>query len=267
MENKKPFKVLIVEDDPRCYEPLKAQIMNDDEFTLVDITDNSEVAYKLITTRLPDVLVIDLMLAHGDGIELLHRLRAESESLPLMPYILVTTAFASPFVMKMLVESLADYVFQKHNGAVNAEKILLHMRIMSSQFQRHKTQETVLLNSADKKEEALRARINSELELYYLSQSTQAKDYLAEAVYQAVNVPSYQRLHIGEIYASVAKLFKKEPHNVDMAIRRVLNTAFMQTCPEELARNYTPYVDIGRGAPRNKEFILYVSNKIKKEIS
>jgi len=262
----KPYKVLILEDDPRCFEPLKAQVMSDDEFTLLDITDSADKAYRLVKTGLPDVIIVDLMVTEGDGIELLHRLRSESDTLPLMPYILVTTAFTSEPVMTMLVEKLADYVFQKQNEGINAEKIFNHLRIMSSQFQRHKKPIPKPIGSSVETEKALRTRIKSELELYYMSQSTQAKDYLAECIYQVISLPPYEKVHMGGIYTIVGKLFKKEPHNVDMSIRRLLSTAFMQTCPDDLARNYTPYVDIGRGSPRNKEFIAYVANKIKREL-
>lgn len=266
MSYEKPYKVLILEDDPHYSEPLKAQILQDEKFTLLGVTDSAEEAYKQIKTALPDVVIVDLELKEGDGIELLDRLRRPGENLPLMPYLLVITAFVSEPISTRLTEGLADYMFKKQNRSYSPEKVLKHLHIMSSQFHRNKKPEVKRMDSSVEMEKRIRTRIDSELEQYYMSQSAQGKDYLAESIYQVMHLPPFDRVQIGEIYVSVGKVYKKEAHNVDMAIRRLLATAFLQTSPDDLERIYTPYVDIGRGAPRNKEFITYIANKIKKEL-
>ena len=267
MSHEKPYKILILEDDPRYSEPLKAQILQDDRFTLLGVTDSAEMAYKQIKTSLPDVVIVDLELSEGDGIELLDCLQAAGESLPLMPYLLVTTAFASESIAARLSAGLADYMFRKQNQSYSPEKVLKHLHIMSSQFQRNKRPSAKLISSSMETEKLMRTRIESELEQYYMSQSTQAKDYLAECIYQVMNLSPFEKVEIGKFYVSVGQVYKKESRNVDMAIRRLLSTAFLQTSPDDLERLYKPYVDIDRGAPRNKDFITYTANKIKKELN
>jgi len=244
---------------------MKKQVMQDDNFSLLAVTDSADKAYKLIKTGLPDAIIVDLELNEGDGIELLHRLRSPSEVLAVVPYILVVTAFSSDPVMATLTEGLSDYMLRKQNRSYSPEKVLKHLLFMSYQFQRNKKSEEMLIDSSMETEQLVRTRIESELEQYYMSQAASARDYLVECIYRAVFLPPYEQLKIGDIYLTVGKLYRKEPRSIDMAIRRLLVTAFIQTCPSELVEIYGPYVEIGRMAPRNKDFIAYVANKVKKE--
>ena len=265
MSARKRYKVLIVEDERLYSEPLKESIKSDQEFEVLAITDSVNQAYNLIQTGLPDVIIVDLQLKEGDGMDLLSRIREIKENLAIKPYILTITAFASNTIATALNNGLADYMLNKKNESFSPDLVLNHLRIMSQQFHRNKKPEAQIIDSSLETEAILRARINSELEQYYMSQSTQSKDYLAEAIYLASQVSKYDKLEIGQIYLNVGKLYRKDPHNVDMAIRRLINTAFMNTNPDDIERIYKPYLDTNRGVPKNKEFIAYVANKIKKE--
>ena len=266
MSGDKLYKVLILEDDPRYAEPLKTQIVRDSAFKLLGVTDSADEAYTLIKTGLPDAIIVDLGLSEGDGIELLHRLRSPNESLPIMPYVLVITSFTSELVMAELSEGLADFVFKKQNKSYSPEKIVKHLHIMSRQFHRNKQPVAKPIDNSLDVEKQIRMRIDSELEQYYMSEAAAAKKYLAECIYQVIILPEFDQVRIGEIYTVVGELYKKEARNVDMGVRRLLSTAFIRTHPDDLERLYAPYVDIGRGSPQNKDFIVHVANKIKKEI-
>jgi len=263
--NGKRYKVLIVEDNPAFSEPLKSHINQDEQFEVMAITDSVRDAYKLLKAGLPDAIIVDLKLAEGDGCDLLNQIRNTKENLSIQPYTLVTTSFNSAPLMDMLTDGLCDYVFHKRNSSYSPEEILKHLQLASKYFYRNRTPEKHIVNTVLEREEMLRARISSELNQYYMNQGSQGIDYLIEIIYQVIHLPKTETAPIMQLYIDVARHFQVTPNAVDNCIRRLLNGAFLKTAPEDLERLYTPYVDIGRGAPRNKEFIIYVAAKIREE--
>ena len=263
--NNKRYKVLIVEDDPKFSDPLKLRVQDDDMFEVLGVTDSSNEAYKLLKSGLPDVVIVDLQLTEGDGYELLEKIRNPSESLPIQPYVLVTTLFSSDMTMRVLADGLADYVFKKQNESYSPETILKHLHTVSRQFNRNCNPEPQKIDSAIELENRLRTRITREIDLFSMNQGTLGKKYLIEIIYLALKLPKHKDLQIVQLYADVGKIFQKEASAVDVAIRRLVDGAFLRTDPKDLEQLYPPYVDIGRGAPKNKEFVAFIIDKIKKE--
>ena len=259
------YKVLILEDDPRFAEPLVAQIEEDEKFEVLGVTASSEEAYKLLKAGAPDVVIVDLQLTEGDGYELLARIRDPNENLSIQPYVFVSTWFASDMTMSALSDGLADYVYKKQNESYSPEKILNHLHIVSRQFRNNRNLEVQRIDSAIEAEKRIRARITRELDQYYMNQGSGGKEYLIEIIYRTIQLSRYDELQIGQMYIEVGKLFRKEPTAIDASVRRLIDSAFLRTDPKDLQRLYPPYLDIGRGAPRNKEFVAYVADKIKKE--
>ena len=265
MQDKRCYKILIVEDEEKFSEPLRMHIKQDHSFEVMAVTNSAKDAFRLIKAGLPDAIIIDLQLAEGDGFDLLNQIQDAKDNLSVFPYILVTTKFASETSMEILSAGLADYVFWKNNLSYSPEGILTHLKIASKCFYRNRKSDSKRINTALERETMLRKRISNELNQYYLNQGSQGIEFLVEIIYRAVHLPKNENVKIGQLYIELGKIYHTTPNTVDSSIRRLLNSAFLRTYPDDLERLYTPYIDIGRGAPRNKEFILYVADKIRNE--
>jgi len=263
--SKKTYKVLIVEDKAVFSEPLKMHINQDEKFEVMAVTDSVKDAYKLIKTGLPDAIIVDLQLKEGDGCDLLHQVRNTKDSLPIQPYVLVTTAFESETLTAMLTSGLVDYSFNKKNLSYSPDEVLKHLRYASDFFYRNRKPDKQMVTTALEREDMIRTRINSELNQYYMNQGSQGLEYLVEMIYLVYHLPKTENAPVMQLYVDVGKKYQVTPNSVDNAIRRLVHGAFIKTAIEDLERLYTPYVDIGRGAPRNKEFIIYVANKLREE--
>ena len=265
MPERKPYKVLIVEDEAEIYEPLRDCISNAEDFEVLAVTDSSIKAYQLIKTGLPDVIILDLQLREGDGFPLLQQIRDPKQPLAIRPYVLVLTKFDAKPIMAKLRRGLADYVLQKFNKRYDPNMILEHLDFMKDEFFRNLDPEMPQMDSELEIEQLIRKRIDSELDQYYIAQGNQGRLYLAEIIYRAIIVPPHEKFHITHVYAQLAKQYKTKPHNINMAIFRMLQTAFTKTASQDLERIYTPYVDIGRCAPKTNEFVSYTARKIRNE--
>lgn len=75
-------RVLVVEDDPSIAIGLRINL--ESEGYQVDVADNGETGLELARTTNPDLIVLDVMLPKRNGLEVLHDLRAEGRTMPII---------------------------------------------------------------------------------------------------------------------------------------------------------------------------------------
>jgi len=265
MDEGKRYKVLILEDDPNYAEPLRVRIQSDGKFEILGVTGRAKEAHQLLKAGLPDVVIVDLQLAEGDGYGFLQQIRDPKENLALIPYVLVTTMFASDMTMSILTSKYADHVIKKQNESYSPELVLQHLHIASSQFGRNQIPIGEQTASTLDQEERLRMRFERELDQYTIQQTMCGKAHLIELFCLAHQLPRYAPLRVEQLYAEVGRPCQKTGNAVSAAIGRVLDHAFLRTDPETLARIYRPNLDAQKGRPENQEFIKVVVDKIRKE--
>lgn len=73
-----PLSVFLVEDSPLIRERLGALFATVEGIRTVDFADRADAAINKILARRPDVVVLDLSLAQGSGIEVLRALQAQA---------------------------------------------------------------------------------------------------------------------------------------------------------------------------------------------
>jgi len=104
------FKILMVEDDINLVDSFKILIDVLPNLSLVAHTASQSDALSLISMHQPDILVVDLMLAEGDGISLLNDIAYEKVQRP--RHIVVTTLATNSDIHQALLKT-ADFVLTK----------------------------------------------------------------------------------------------------------------------------------------------------------
>src|SRR6202049_1451327 len=130
-------RILIVEDDPDIAE-LVARYLDKAGFVSQRASSGKD-ALQAIAARPPDLLVLDLMLPHVDGLEICRRLRA-SEPTAAIPIIMLTARaeeserivglelgaddyLAKPFSPNELVARVRALLRRTHRGAAKAASV------------------------------------------------------------------------------------------------------------------------------------------------
>ncbi len=131
--------ILVVDDDPDIINVLKANLeLHDYE---VDTAMNCRETEERLSERLPDLVILDLMLPDGDGIEVCRRIKGEFRDLP----IIMLTARDRISDKVMGLESGADdYVVKPF------ETLELIARIKAC-LRRYRVQEPDVLQAGDVK--------------------------------------------------------------------------------------------------------------------
>ena len=106
-DDKKKPSLLIVDDEANFRESLEMAF--NDTFA-VSVAGSLAEAKERITDRIPDVILLDIRLPDGDGVELLGDLKS---SLRMIPVVFIMTAYATvESAVRALKEGAADYIIK-----------------------------------------------------------------------------------------------------------------------------------------------------------
>jgi two-component system CitB family response regulator/two-component system response regulator DcuR len=103
----KSLRVLVIEDDPRIAEMHRFFVEKVTGFEVVGIAQNLEQARELVKLMAPDLLLLDLYMPDGNGMEILHQLRGEGQAVDV---ILITAARDAADVQQALRAGAFDYL-------------------------------------------------------------------------------------------------------------------------------------------------------------
>lgn len=122
-------QILVVEDDRRIRDMLRRTLV----FEGYDVVaaEDGETALRLVREKLPDAVVLDLMLPGIDGLEVCRRLRSVSD----VPIIMLTARDAIPDRITGLDAGADDYMVKPFAS----DELLARLRAL---FRRHKAEST-----------------------------------------------------------------------------------------------------------------------------
>lgn len=103
------MKVFIADDSAIIRERLVALLSGISNLEIVGHANNTRVAKKLIQELRPEVLILDIQMPGGSGIELLRQLKQETPNLVVM----MVTGSSFPQYRKRCLQAGADYFFDK----------------------------------------------------------------------------------------------------------------------------------------------------------
>ena len=106
-----PVRVFVVEDSALIRKRIVADLVSTGKFDIVGVAESEEEAVASITTLCPDIVVTDIQLKEGSGIEVVRQVRAFQHCPP--PTIFVLTNYALPEYRKKCLASGADDFFDK----------------------------------------------------------------------------------------------------------------------------------------------------------
>ncbi len=109
MTAKRHLKVLVADDSPLIRERLAAVISDIENAELVGQAENVQEAIESIRRLKPDVVILDIRMPGGSGLQVLEQAKAGQSP----PVVIVLTSFPLPPYRKRCEALGADYFFDK----------------------------------------------------------------------------------------------------------------------------------------------------------
>ncbi len=245
-------KVLLADDNKEFCDLFRDYLSGQDDLELVGVAHNGMEVLDLVEELRPDVLVLDIIMPHLDGIGVLERLVRDEAG---RPKVIMLTAFGQESVTQRVVKLGADYyVLKPFNLEVLADRI------------RQLGLSSVPLSQPPARSRNLEAEVTNIIHEVGIPAHIKGYFYLRDAIIMVVTHVDYLGAITKELYPAVAVKYDTTPSRVERAIRHAIEVAWNRGNIDAITRLFGYTVSHDRGKPTNSEFIAMIADKLRLEM-
>lgn len=253
MSNKK-VKVLIADDNKEFCELLKSYMNQQEDFILTGIAYNGLETLHQIEEQSPDVVVLDIIMPHLDGIGVLEKLAAGGPS-NTKPKVIILTAFGQEAFTQRAMELGADYYLLKpFDFLVLATRI----RQLAGGLNLSQYISTVKPRNLD-------VAVTNIIHEMGVPAHIKGYHYLRDAILMVINEINLLGAITKELYPMIAQKYQTTPSRVERAIRHAIELSWDRGNVEMMTKFFGYTINLERGKPTNSEFIAMVADKLRIE--
>lgn len=244
-----PIRILIADDNRRFCEILRNSLDAVAGFEVIGTVHDGTETVRLVQQMLPDLLILDMIMPHLDGLgvlELLHESRLER-----VPRVIVISGMGQDTIATRALALGADYYMLKPfdtDVLIRRTKDLMSGYVsgmMRTNYQRR-----------DKLVVSLLGQIN-------MSPNIHGYQYLREAVNLVSVDLSLLRGITNKLYPMLASTFDSTPSRVERSIRHAIETTVNKGSMDALYRFFGNTMDPQKGKPTNGEFIAMLAEYVR----
>ncbi|MFZ5644078.1 MAG: sporulation transcription factor Spo0A [Bacillota bacterium] len=250
---RKAIKIVIADDNREFCELLKEFISQQEDLMLVGIANNGIEALEMIEKHSPDIIVLDIIMPHLDGIGVLEKLA--TGYIANRPRVIMLTAFGQETVTQRAVELGADYyILKPFDFSVLASRIRqLSEGINPSQY------------ISAVKPKNLDVAVTNIIHEMGVPAHIKGYHYLRDAILMVINEINLLGAVTKELYPMIAQKYQTTPSRVERAIRHAIELAWDRGNVEMMTKFFGYTINLERGKPTNSEFIAMVADKLRIE--
>ncbi|GIP20199.1 sporulation transcription factor Spo0A [Paenibacillus sp. J22TS3] len=265
------IEVLLADDNREFTNLLAEYISGQDDMNVTGIAYNGEEALQMIEngSKVPDVLILDIIMPHLDGLGVLERLR--DMNLSPQPKVIMLTAFGQENITQRAVQLGASYyILKPFDMEVLANRIrqLVGAPSQSSGSGQISASSSSLFKSnvvPMAKGKNLDANITSIIHEIGVPAHIKGYQYLREAITMVYNNIEILGAITKTLYPAIAEKFKTTPSRVERAIRHAIEVAWTRGNIDSISHLFGYTINISKSKPTNSEFIAMVADKLRIE--
>lgn len=257
------ISVLIADDNKEFCSILNDYLLNQRDMVVTGIAKDGREALELIQERQPDLVVLDIIMPHLDGLGVLERLH--SMNLEKFPRIVVLSAVGQDKITQRAITLGADYY------VVKPFDMDIFTKRIRDMFNENSPTETVKrpLSMVSNEVVTVKAPLDLETEItniiHEIGVPAHIKGYmyLREAITMVVNDMELLSAVTKELYPSIAKKYNTTASRVERAIRHAIEVAWGRGQIEAINKLFGYTVHNDKGKPTNSEFIAIIADKLR----
>ena len=262
------IEVLLADDNREFTNLLSEYISEQSDMTVTGVAYNGEEVLRLLeeSRKAPDVLILDIIMPHLDGLGVLERLR--DMNLNPMPKIIMLTAFGQENITQKAVQLGASYyILKPFDMEILANRI--RQLVNNTDLSSSASYGTVLQKSPNvvpiSKSKNLDANITSIIHEIGVPAHIKGYQYLREAITMVYNNIEILGAITKTLYPAIAEKFKTTPSRVERAIRHAIEVAWTRGNIDSISHLFGYTVNMSKSKPTNSEFIAMVADKLRIE--
>lgn len=265
--NEKKISVVIADDNKEFCSILNDYLLSQRDIVVTGIAKDGREALEFIQEKQPDLVVLDIIMPHLDGLGVLEKLN--TLNIEKMPRIIILSAVGQDKITQKAITLGADYyvvkpfdmdIFTKRiremfNGSSNDEVI------RKSTVSQREVMTTMAPQQAGPFD--LETEITAIIHEVGVPAHIKGYMYLREAITMVVNDMELLSAVTKELYPSIAKKYNTTASRVERAIRHAIEVAWGRGQLEAINKLFGYTIHNDKGKPTNSEFIAIIADKLR----
>ncbi|WP_024615049.1 sporulation transcription factor Spo0A [Clostridium sp. Ade.TY] len=267
MEDSK-ISILIADDNKEFCSILNDYLLNQKDIVVTGIAKDGREALTLIEERKPDLVILDIIMPHLDGLGVLEKLN--NMNLDKMPRVIILSAVGQDKITQQAITLGADYyvvkpfdmdIFTKRIREMFSSNTNKKLTSSTSRYQSHDTSVHSSISSSEPVD--LETEITSIIHEIGVPAHIKGYMYLREAITMVVNDMELLSAVTKELYPSIAKKYNTTASRVERAIRHAIEVAWGRGQIDAINKLFGYTIHNDKGKPTNSEFIAIIADKLR----
>jgi len=245
----KKIKVLIADPSEDYRGILAGQIQNELDMEVVGSTADGFEVLRIAQEMRPDVIILDVLLANLDGLDILRRLGEMGlQTAPIM----VSSFYKDSVIAEASRLGASYFMLKPFSVGALLEKVRAVKNV------RRETVDII----PSRNEKSLETTVTEVIHEIGVPAHIKGYKYLREAIMLTVEDMEIINAVTKVLYPEVAKRFNTTPSRVERAIRHAIEVAWDRGDLEVLQKFFGYTVSNIKGKPTNSEFIAMIADRL-----
>ena len=271
------ISVLIADDNQEFSTTLATYLKNQDDMVVVGRAKDGNEALDMISSLMPDVILLEVIMPHLDGIGVLEQINMIKMNKK--PICIMLSAVGQDKITRRAIELGAEYYVVK---PFDIDLLITRIRELKNYkpaqvnnfISRESTFNTTtskspyidLKNMSSNKDESIEALVTNIIHEVGVPAHIKGYQYLREAIIMVINDIDVINQITKCLYPQIAEKFHTTPSRVERAIRHAIEVAWGRGQQDVVENIFGYTVSAAKGKPTNSEFIAMISDKLRLEL-
>lgn len=248
------LKVFVADDNREFSDLLVEYLEQQPGINVIGKAYNGKEALELIPKDRPDIVLLDIIMPHLDGLGVLEGLN--NFDFDPRPKVIMLTAFGQEDITRKAVELGASYYILK---PFNMDTLVERIRLLAA------TKAAQPAGGAPRpsKRPVLEVEVTNIIHEMGIPAHIKGYQYLREAIMMVVEEVDLLGSVTKILYPQIAIKFDTTSSRVERAIRHAIEVAWSRNNIETIKKFFGYTINTERGKPTNSEFIALVADRLR----
>ncbi len=262
---------IVISDDNKDFCDILSEYLNKQEdMEVVGVAHNGREACSMIQTKEPDVVILDVIMPHLDGIGVLEKIN--TINLKKRPVFIMLSAVGQDKITQKALNLGAEYYIIK---PFDMETLIKRIRQLKSNTQviknsSHSSSLPQVTSSGETEYKlsalGLEKEVTSVIHEIGIPAHIKGYQYLRDAIIMAINDMDILNSITKQLYPNIAKKYNTTPSRVERAIRHAIEVAWSRGKMDTIDKLFGYTVNNGKGKPTNSEFVALIADRLRLEL-
>ena len=267
---KEKITVLIADDNTDFASTLKNCLEKQEDMEVVGMAKDGNEAVERVLELKPDVLLLDVIMPHLDGIGVLEKLG--NSNLEKLPLCVMLSAVGQDKVTRQAINLGAQYYVVKPFEIDVLIKRIRELKnyqnapIKNNFIAKERKNNYIEIENSGKLENNLEALVTNIIHEVGVPAHIKGYQYLRDAIMMVVDNIEVINQITKQLYPEIAKKYKTTPSRVERDIRHSIEVAWGRGQLDVVENIFGYTISASKGKPTNSEFIAMIADKLRLEL-